>query len=61
MNYTLLKLTHNNLTDWLARCSEETISNDRKLQIIMQSIADICMALGTDGTLESAEKWSNED
>lgn len=61
MNVGLLKLTHRNLSSWLTKCREETVSTDKKLEIIMNSLSDMCTALGTDGTQESIDKWYEED
>jgi len=61
MNYKLLKLTHGNLMGWVRRSQEETVSADKKLEVIMVSLADICTALGTDGSEEAIEAWYAED
>jgi hypothetical protein len=57
MNKQLLKITHSNLMGWLTKCREETVSPDKKLEIIMMSLADICVAMATDGTQESIDKF----
>ena len=61
MNIQLLKLTQQNLSGWLTKCQQETVSVDKKLETIMFALADICTALGTDGTQESINKWYDED
>jgi hypothetical protein len=57
MNKALLKLTHDSLMTWLTKCREETVSADKKLEIIMLGLADICTALATDGTEESINAY----
>ncbi len=56
MNKNLLALTHSNLMAWLTRCSQETVSTDKKLEIIMLSLADMCSALafGSEEEREAA-------
>jgi hypothetical protein len=61
MNIGLLKLTQRNLSGWLNKCYEETVPTDRKLEVIMMSLSDICIALGTDGSQEAIEEWYNHD
>ncbi len=57
MNQALLKLTHRNLSGWLTKCHQETVTTDKKLEIILFALSDICTALGTDGTQDSIDKW----
>jgi hypothetical protein len=61
MNKKLLRLAQRNLNDWLTKCREETVSVDRKLELIMFSLSDICTALGTDGTQDDIDKWYEFD
>lgn len=36
--------------DWLAKCHQEAVSPDKKLEIIMMSLADMCHSMtGLDG------------
>ena len=48
MNKELLIWTRDNLYDWLRRTREETVSTDKKLEILMMAIADMCAALGRE-------------
>ncbi len=48
MNKDLLIWTRDNLYDNLRRCREETVSVDKKLEILMMSLADMCAALGRE-------------
>lgn len=57
MNIKLLKIAHNNLMGWLTKSREETVNQDKKLEITMMSLADMCTALGTDGTQKSINAW----
>jgi hypothetical protein len=54
VNKDLLLLTRNNLMAWVGRSREETVSVDKKLELIMFSLADMCAALGRD-TEETAQ------
>ena len=45
MNICQLILTRRSLYSWLTKCREETISADKKLEIIMMSLADMCQAM----------------
>lgn len=60
MNQFLLRWTHKNLMSWMTKSREQTVPVDKKLDIIMMSLADICQALGTDGTEESLEAFQAE-
>lgn len=60
MNKPMLRMVYNNLMGWLTKSREETVSADKKLEIIMMSLADICTALATDGTQESIEAFYAE-
>ena len=57
MNKELLQFTQRNLSSWLVRCYENSVSVDDKLNLILFSLSDICTALGTDGTQEDIDKW----
>ncbi len=48
MNSALLIWTRDNLYGQLRRCREETVSTDKKLEILMMAVADMCAALGRD-------------
>jgi hypothetical protein len=48
VNKDLLLLTRDNLMAWVGRCQEETVSVDKKLELIMFSLADMCAALSRD-------------
>jgi hypothetical protein len=61
MNRGLLKIAYRNLMGWLTKCHEGSVSTDKKLEIIMMSLADICTALATDGTQESINAFHDED
>lgn len=61
MNKIGLKLTHDSLIGWLTKCQEETVSADKKLEIIMVSLANLCKSLATDGTEESIEAFCADD
>lgn len=61
MNKGLLKLVHQSLMGWLTKCREETVSADKKLEVIMLSLADMCTALATDGTQDSINKFYGEN
>jgi hypothetical protein len=50
MDKVLLKLTHRNLMDWLQKSREETVSLERKMNVLMLSVADLCIALADDET-----------
>lgn len=60
MNHEMLKITHSNLMGWLRRGREQSVSTDEKLNVIMMALADMCFALGTDGSAEAAEAWYAE-
>jgi hypothetical protein len=57
MNKQLLKVVCDNLTEWVIKSNMESIPQDKKLNIIMMSLADICVALATDGTEKSIEEF----
>jgi len=48
MNKELLILTRDNLYSWLRRTSEETVTVEARLNVIMMSLADLCAALARD-------------
>ena len=48
MNKGLLIWTRNNLYDQLRRCSEQTVTADKKLEWLMMALADMCAALGRE-------------
>jgi hypothetical protein len=48
MNKELLMLTYSNLMNWLMKCSQETVSTDKKLEIVMMALADMCQALAAE-------------
>ena len=50
MDKVLLKLTHRNLMDWLTKSRDETVSLDQKINVLMLSVADLCVALADDET-----------
>jgi hypothetical protein len=57
MNKAILKFTAKNLGDWMIKSREQTVTVDQKLELIMFSIRDICIALCTDGTQESIDEF----
>ena len=57
MNKAILKSIGDNLFDWSAKAMHETVSQDKKLDLIMFSISELAKALYTDGSQESVEEW----
>jgi hypothetical protein len=57
MNKVLLRNTHSNLMGWLTKFRHETVPTDKRLEIVMMALADMCQALATDGTPESTEEF----
>lgn len=48
MNKKLLRDTRRNLHDWVRRSRHETLHLDKRLEIVMLAIADLCEALALD-------------
>jgi hypothetical protein len=61
MNKAILKFTARNLGDWMIKSREQTVTVDQKLELIMFSIRDICIALCTDGSQESIDQFYAQD
>jgi hypothetical protein len=61
MNKTILKFTARNLDDWMTKSMQQTVTIDQKLDLIMFSLKDICVALCTDGSQESIDQFYAPD
>ena len=61
MNKALLKSTARNLDDWMTKSMQQTVTIDQKLDLIMFSLKDICVALCTDGSQESIDQFYAPD
>jgi hypothetical protein len=48
MNKFMLAWTHSNLNSWMHKATQETVPIDKKLDLIMFSLADMCQAIGFD-------------
>lgn len=57
MNIDQLIFTRRSIYSWLTKCHQETVSADKKLEIIMITLADMCQAMtGLDAdTLQKRE------
>lgn len=60
MNKELLLLTRDNLMAWLTRCTQESVSADKKLELIMISLADMCQALACDTEETGGERRQDD-
>jgi hypothetical protein len=52
MDKKLLQNTKRNLYDWLTKCRHETVHLDKRMEIIMMALADMCEAMATDKETE---------
>lgn len=48
MNKKLLRDTRRNLHDWVRRSRRETVHLDKRLEVLMLALADVCEALALD-------------
>jgi hypothetical protein len=61
MNKTMLKFTARNLSDWMTKSDQQTVTADQKLNLLIFSLRDICVALCTDGSQESINQFYAPD
>ena len=57
MNKAVLKSIGQNTLEWSIKSIQETVSMDKKLDLILFHISELAKALYTDGTQGSLEDW----
>jgi len=48
MNNKLLRETRRNLHAWVTRSKNETVHLDKRMEVLMLALADMCEAMATD-------------